>query len=143
MFDIQQVFLENGIKKTRQREELIKLLFDLPQPISAEDLFLQIKERYPDICLATIYRNLDLFVNKNIVRRLQLSGTKREYELIGKVHYDYLVCLGCKSTVRLTDCPLKLYTKKVVRETQYRIVEHCLSLYGYCPDCQIELPRKD
>lgn len=143
MFDVQQVFQKNGIKITRQREELIKLLQDLAQPMTAEDLFLLVKERYPEICLATIYRNLDLFVHKKLVRQLQLSGNKRKYELIGQEHYHYLICLGCQQTVRLKDCPIKLYAKQVIRETSYQIVEHSLSLYGYCPQCQAEVSRKE
>lgn len=128
----------NGVKLTDQRKELLEVLSELHHPVSAEELFLLLKEKNPGTCLATIYRNLDVLVNNDIVRQMRLAGNKREYELIGEEHYHYLVCLNCNKTVKLEDCPLHHYEETVVAKTDFVITEHRLSLYGYCPQCKPE-----
>lgn len=127
---------ENGIKLTDQRKELLELLLRVHAPLTAEDIFLQLKAINPAACLATVYRNLDVLVANEVVRQMRLSGNKREYEIIGDDHYHYLICVGCNRTVKLENCPLHHYEERVVAETDFIITEHRLSMYGYCPQCR-------
>ena len=134
--NVQQKLKEHGVKMTDQRKELLRILADAHRPMCAEEIFLLMKDSNPEVCLATIYRNLEMLVQKELVRQMQLSGKKREYELIGDEHHHYLVCLGCNKTVKLEGCPLHHYEEKVVADTDFTITEHHLSIYGYCPQCK-------
>lgn len=133
---LQAKLRDEGVKLTDQRTELLELLVEAHAPVTAEEIFLLMKAKNPAVCLATVYRNLDLLVSKEVVRQMQLSGNKREYELVGDEHYHYLVCLGCNKTVKLENCPLHHYEAKVCAETEFTIIEHRLSMYGYCPACK-------
>lgn len=137
-----QAHLRNyGVKLTDQRKELLAILLQVHAPMTAEDLFLKLKEVNPHTCLATVYRNLDVLEAHDVVRQMRLSGNKREYELIGEEHYHYLICLCCNKTVRLEHCPLHHYEQKVVAETDFTITEHRLSMYGYCPQCKTQAQK--
>lgn len=133
---VRQKLKEHGVKMTDQRKELLRILDEAHRPMTAEEIFLLMKETTPDICLATIYRNMDLLVSKEVVRQMQLSGKRREYELVGEAHHHYLICLGCNKAIKLEDCPLHHYEEKVVANTDFTITEHRLSMYGYCPQCK-------
>lgn len=133
---IHQKLKEQGVKMTEQRRELLRILEDAHRPMTAEEIFFQLKVTTPDVCLATVYRNMELLVSRGVVRQLQLSGKSRVYELIGDAHHHYLVCLSCNKTVKLEDCPLHQYEAKVVANTDFTITEHRLAMYGYCPQCK-------
>lgn len=132
---------ENGVKLTDQRKELLEVLLQAHAPITAEAVFLKLKESNPSTCLATVYRNLEVLVAIDVVRQMRLSGNKREYELIGDEHYHYLICLCCNKAVKLENCPLHHYEEKVIAETDFTITEHRLSMYGYCPQCKSQAQK--
>jgi Fur family ferric uptake transcriptional regulator len=43
--------------------------------------------------------------------------------------------------ITLRDCPLSDYEKELEKTTDYSIVGHDLSMYGYCPECKNKINR--
>ena len=61
-----EILLQNGLKVTKARKLIISILEKTEQPISAEDLY-EIFKKKEDSNLSTIYRNLKILKNKEIV----------------------------------------------------------------------------
>ncbi|NLG53927.1 MAG: transcriptional repressor, partial [Clostridiales bacterium] len=49
---------ESGLKKTRHRLAVIRLLKSLEAPVTAEDIYFKLKEKNSTISLSTVYRTL-------------------------------------------------------------------------------------
>ncbi|WP_411676123.1 Fur family transcriptional regulator [Caproicibacter sp.] len=125
-----------GLKNTRQRREIIGILEQSGRPVSAEGIFFGLREQGETVSLSTVYRVLELLVEKKAVRRLNTveeCGTL--FELNDK-HRHYLVCLGCHRMFPLDDCPLKSYEKELTDKTGFDVTGHSLEIYGYCRDCR-------
>lgn len=127
---------ESGLKKTRHRLAVIRLLKSLEAPVTAEDIYFKLKEKSSTISLSTVYRTLDCLVNNEIVTKLDFSiENKALFEFNRPGHRHYLVCMKC-SRVRTFDyCVLSEYEKELAAKTDYSIVGHKLDIYGYCPEC--------
>lgn len=133
-----------GLKSTPHRLAMLALLEHADQPMAAEQVYLDLRERDVAINLSTVYRALESLADKNLVRRLAITGDGRAlYEYNRSAHRHYLVCLECKKIKAIDSCPLGGYEKVLEDKTDYRIEGHRLDLYGYCPVCRAALREKN
>ena len=101
------------------------------------------KQADDTISLSTIYRILELFNKKNIVRRTTLlEDDKAVFELNHIEHRHHLICLGCKKIIDIEHCPLDSFEKDLEASTDFSIVDHKLELYGYCKECKKNITKK-
>jgi Fur family ferric uptake transcriptional regulator len=127
---------ENGLKTTPQRIAILDILVLEKQPLCAEDIYLKLKLIKAAVNLSTVYRTLEAMTEKNILSKLTIIGQDSTlYEYNAKGHRHYLICKGCKKITTVYDCPLGNYEKSLEQKTDYKIDEHKLFLYGYCPLC--------
>lgn len=126
-----------GLKNTKHRTAILAVLDASTTPVTAEQVFLTLKEEDVSINLSTVYRVLDTLVSKRLVTKQSIIGESRAlFEINRMVHKHYLVCVGCKKIQSIESCPLEAYEKSLEEETQYTIAGHKLDIYGYCPECQ-------
>ena len=126
----------HGLRSTKSRIAILEILGESKQPISAEEIYLKLKDNKDITNMSTVYRNLDTLEQKSIVTKLSLlNDDKMLYEYNSMGHRHYLVCSGCKKIVTVQDCPLISYEKTVEEETGFSIKGHKLYLYGYCKEC--------
>ena len=135
--DYKEYLKRSGLKNTKNRTAILYILEQKKQPISAEDVFLEMKQRDMSVHLSTVYRTLDALADKDMVIKLNITGDNRAlFEYNHMVHKHYLVCLGCKKIITIDRCPLENYEHLLEKETDYTIIGHKLDLYGYCPECK-------
>ena len=126
-----------GLKTTRHRLSILEALKHSSEPLSAEQVFLQIKKDDVSINLSTVYRALEILTEKGMVSSFNLSGSdKTLFELSGTGHRHFLVCLSCKKMLPVMHCPLGCYEDTVEKETGFSVTGHRLDIYGYCKECQ-------
>ncbi|MCL6634367.1 MAG: transcriptional repressor [Peptococcaceae bacterium] len=130
---------KNGYKITPQRQEILKAFLDgdrnLPQ--SAEDIHRRVLERYPNISLDTVYRNLNILHDLEIISRLHLRDGRSRYHLNTGSHHHHLVCLKCGSAEAIDFCPFEAgMQKRIAEEKDFDIREHSFEIFGYCNLCR-------
>ena len=73
---IKQQLQSQGYKLTPQREATVRVLLENEEDhLSAEDVFMLVKEKAPEIGLATVYRTLELLSELHVVERKSTSAT--------------------------------------------------------------------
>lgn len=128
---------QSGLKNTKSRKAIIDILIQSDQPITAEQIYLNLKEIKTEINLSTVYRTLETLDNKGLVTKLSIMDDDRMFFEYNKMeHRHYLVCTSCKKIVTIHGCPLTSYEEELEKETDFDIVGHKLYLYGYCSDCK-------
>jgi Fur family transcriptional regulator, ferric uptake regulator len=131
-----------SIRCTNQRTEILKVLIDSKLPLTASDIHSRLKYNNSKLRLSTVYRNLNCFVNENIVRKLNFKFNQSMFELLDGEHHQHLICIMCGEIIPI-ECPLKGYEEKLSSRTNYLITEHNLEMYGICPDCQKKLNKRN
>lgn len=125
----------DGLKKTKQREEVLYILKKADRPISALDIHLSLTSGGSKVWLSTVYRILETFEQLNIVvKAAVLDNETTLYELNSHEHKHYAVCLSCHNVSPICDCPLESLSDKIEVEN-FQVTGHKLEIYGYCKDC--------
>jgi Fur family ferric uptake transcriptional regulator len=128
-----------GLKSTKHRNSILAVMENSGQPITAEQVFLKLKEKNVSINLSSVYRILDALVVKGLVIKSSITGdSKAFFELNRLEHKHFLICSGCKKRVALAGCPLEAYEKSIQDKMGFDITGHRLEIYGYCRDCKPE-----
>ena len=99
MLDRFEEFLSSrGLRLTRQRELIIKAFLAQQEHVSAEDLYLKVKEQAPEIGYTTVYRTLKLLAEANLAHARNFRDGFSRYEPAHQVeHHDHLICRKCGS----------------------------------------------
>ena len=83
---------KNGIRPTKQRMILAKLLFEKgDRHISAEELFEEVRKEDRKISLATIYNTLKQFKKIGLLKELVIDQNKSIYCTNHDAHYHLLI----------------------------------------------------
>lgn len=128
----------DGVKKTKPRQLILAILEQSDRPLTVMDIHSQIRREDESVWLSTIYRTLDVFIEKQIVvKTVLMDDGLALYELNCKGHRHYAVCIRCHKMVPLETCPMEAFIPKL-QENHFRVTGHKLEMYGYCAKCHSE-----
>lgn len=127
-------------KLTPQREATLRVLMDREDDhLSAEEIFLLVKEIAPDIGLATVYRTLELLSELKIVDKINFGDGVTRYDLRkeGAKHFHHhLICVECGSVEEVADDLLGEVEKIIEKDWGFKVKDHRLTFHGICKQCQ-------
>jgi Fur family peroxide stress response transcriptional regulator len=69
----------NGLRMTRQRREVYKSLMENRVHPTAQDVFMEVKDKLPQISLATVYNCLEALVQHGIIRQVHFDRESCRY----------------------------------------------------------------
>ncbi|MHB8421231.1 MAG: Fur family transcriptional regulator [Leptospirales bacterium] len=129
-------FRDAGIQITPQRLMIAGTLFRSEKHISAEELYFLVREKYPRIGLATIYRTLHLLTEKGLVEEHRFNDEFSRYEVKSNIHHDHLICIECGTVVEFGQPVIEHLQDLAAQEKNFTVVSHRLEIYGVCKRCQ-------
>ncbi len=133
----QKLFVSQGIKSTKQRNMVYDILEEFETPISVEQIHMKVAEIDSTVNMSTVYRVLEVFVNKGLVVKTNIIGTSSAGFVLNRAeHKHQLICLKCNKVVPINNCPLKKLEDLMKEETDFEIMGHKLEVFGYCPQCK-------
>jgi Fur family ferric uptake transcriptional regulator len=137
--EIKEQLARREYRLTPQREAIVRLFLDWPgEHLSADDVFTRMRDRHPDIGLATVYRTLELLAELGILQKLDFGSVRSQYELSppGEGHFHHhLICLRCGKIQEFEPDGLEELEEEA-RETGFKVIDHSLRFYGYCLECR-------
>lgn len=144
-----ELLKENGLKVTTQRIAILEVLDNRPDKhLTAEEIYDCVKEEYPEIGLATVYRTIQLLSELHLIDKLNLDDGYVRYE-IGKIgkercehHHHHLICLSCGNVYSFEDDLLETLEQRINESKGFRVVDHEVKLFGYCTKCQHDLEKR-
>ena len=128
-------FSSLGIKTTPARLMVLELLIQKGIPADVETILSYLHKKDLHVNPVTIYRILDLFVEKGIAHRFEFNEGKFRYEIAKKDHH-HLVCQECGAIEDISDCGVEDLEKKIARKKQFIVKRHALEFFGLCQNCQ-------
>ncbi|WP_025721062.1 ferric iron uptake transcriptional regulator [Paenibacillus sp. 1-18] len=137
---IKQQLQSQGYKLTPQREATVRVLLENEDDhLSAEDVFMLVKEKAPEIGLATVYRTLELLSELHVVEKINFGDGVARYDLRGdttKHHHHHLICVQCGSVDEILEDWLGPLEERLEREYNFTVVDHRLDFHGICYRCK-------
>lgn len=131
---------QKGYKLTTQRRAIVDVMFENQgMHLSPEEIYDRVKDKYPEIGLATVYRTLQLLEDMNIVYKLNFNDGCSRYELNSNTndhHHHHLICINCGEVIEVKIDLLENLEQEIEDECNFKIVDHSVKFFGYCDKCR-------
>ncbi|QGG48260.1 Fur family transcriptional regulator [Heliorestis convoluta] len=129
-------------KLTPQRQIILRaLLANDEEHLSAEDVYGIVKQKHPEIGLATVYRTLELLAELDVLLKMDFGDGRLRYEfadLDGTHHHHHLICNNCGKVQEFEDDLLEGLEQTIQKNSNFKILDHQLKFFGLCAECQKE-----
>lgn len=124
---------------TANREALLEVLArSTTGPLTIPE----IRTVRPDLAVSSVYRNLVVLEQADVVHRVVASGDFAYYELVEELteHHHHVVCSNCGSVEDVPASPtieesVREAARQIARRTGFKTERHRLDLFGLCPRC--------
>ena len=128
----------NTLKFTKQRELILKFLYENEGHFTPEDIYMLIKKSYPDvnIGIATVYRTLTLLENEGIASSISFGAQGKKYEFGMRKHHDHLICTGCGEIIEFYDETIEERQEEIAKKFNFKMQDHTMKIIGLCEKCQ-------
>jgi Fur family transcriptional regulator, ferric uptake regulator len=122
-------------RRPRSHTQILDLLKTLDRPISAQDLYIELRNHDRAMGLATVYRALDALKKAGLLQvRIIPTGECLYSNILEDRHH--LTCLECGASVAIDECPVHHLEKELQTHYQFKINYHTLEFFGLCQQCQ-------
>jgi Fur family ferric uptake transcriptional regulator len=127
-----------GHRRARARDALIDLLATESCALGALEIEDRLRKGERRVARASIYRILELLVDRGLVTRLELGEGQARYELIDPAgdHHHHLLCDYCGGVTPFDDRDLERAIDRLSRRLDFRTEDHEVVLHGACSTCQ-------
>jgi len=131
---------ENTLKYTKQRELILKFLYENDEHYTPEDIYMLLKKEHPDINIgiATVYRTLTLLEDSGIVTSISFGAQGKKYELGLKTHHEHMICTKCGDITEFYDEIIENQQEVVAKQYNFKMTAHTMKIIGLCEKCQKE-----
>lgn len=129
---IESLFKEKNLKLTNQRKTIIKVINELSNNANVKNI---VNKCSNDMDISTIYRILDLLLEKNILEK-RINYDDSIYYGVKEEHGHYFTCIKCNKKEKLINCPLEEIENKYEIEMGYKILSHTVLMTGICKKCK-------
>ena len=138
--EIIKIIQQSPYKLTPQREKIVEILVENDeQHLSAEELYFILKEKTPDIGIATVYRTLDIFYELKILEKIYFSNGVYKYHLrqyVDDLLHHHLIWTNCKNIEKVSNPIFNKLIEYMRKEYSFEVQDNSLSFYGTCAKCK-------
>jgi Fur family peroxide stress response transcriptional regulator len=125
---------KSGLKITPQRIAVYEILLSSPNHPTVEEIYEEVKKRYPFVSLATVYRTVETLEQMGLAKKVCYWGSSARYDANTEEHH-HLICVKCGAIRdiyidREIDIPKEL--------EGFKTEGYSVNIYGLCPKCKEE-----
>lgn len=135
-----ELLKNNGLKFTKQREVVLKTLYEKNDHFTPEDLYIYLKASYPElnIGIATVYRTLNLLEESHMATSISFGVAGKKFELANKPHHDHMICKRCGLIIEFQNDKIEQLQLEIAKANRFHITSHLMQLRGLCEECAKE-----
>ncbi|MCK4665273.1 transcriptional repressor [Candidatus Dependentiae bacterium] len=127
--ELSRILRERNCKVTVPRIKILKyLLMNRVHP-TAELIYREVKKELPKVSYATIYNNLNYFIENNLLKRIRLH---KDYDIfdVGTHMHSHFICKKCN---KVYDIPYEIHQPKKIKG--HLITDMSVNFSGICKTC--------
>ena len=117
----------------RYGDRILEMINSSTEHMTAEQVFLTLKQTHPSVVLATVYNNLNSLYQQGKIRKISVEGQPDRYDK--NTRHDHLVCRRCG---KLSDIYLSDFTAELEQQAGFAIEGYDLKIQYLCPQCRTE-----
>jgi Fur family ferric uptake transcriptional regulator len=131
-----QELKEKGYRMTPQRMMVVEALHDTDKHVSAEEIYAQVKAKYPYANISTVYRTLELLKELGLVNEIALGDGRVRFHPAEKGRHHHLVCQKCHRIIDLPESVLAPLENVLSEKHKFKADLKHTAVFGLCSECQ-------
>ena len=136
-----QVWVKNmGLKTSKQREEVVSVLYKSGTHLSPEEITNAIKTTEGAASISSVYRILSALEKDGFITSIDVDKGGKRYEIAAKEHHDHIICLKCGDIIEFVDIDIERLQVDVANSFGARLLSHDMKLFVICSACQTSNP---
>lgn len=133
--ELAKILRDNGCKVTPQRLAVYDMLSHTTEHPTAEMIYQKVKEQYPTMSFATVYKSVEIFSKLGVIQVLNTGEDSFRYDAKTSEHL-HIKCTKCGRVNDVSHLDARAVESLVENETGFKVNGHHFYFYGICPDCQ-------
>lgn len=127
-------------RNTRQKKHIISILKNSNKPLSINEIYDRVIYELPKIAKSTIYRNIDILLEQNLIEKYFFNDNEIFYLYKDKdsQHTHFIICDDCKKIYNLPSCPIREIEASISSEG-FIIKDHQIQITGICRNCSLKM----
>ncbi len=131
---------EKGYKLTPQRRATLNTIIENKgKHLSTEEIYDRVKNKCPEIGLATVYRTLQLLDELGVISKINFDDGCARYEL--NTHeedhqHHHLICLKCGKVIEVEMDLMETLEEEIEKNYDFEISDHRVKFFGHCSKCK-------
>lgn len=117
------------MRNTKQKELVLNIINRSYTHPTAQEIYQIARGNLPNISLGTVYRNLNLLVDSNSIKRIKMPDNIDRYDHIINNHAHFL-CLRCNNVIDLDKID-----DKIDMIDNNKVLDYEISFKGICYEC--------
>lgn len=125
--------LEKRARNTKQLEVIWEAIKDDTSHPTADQVYARVRERFPNVSLGTVYRNLQKLVADEKLQVLMLGRSQHFDPLVTR--HQHFICEKCGRVFDvLVDTRDEIKPAKLPH-AGFKVTSHQIAFYGACKQC--------
>ncbi len=126
---------QNNIRMTSQRIAILEFLATDGNHPTANEIYQALKDKNPNMSIATVYNNLLFFKKAGILKEIPFGEGSNRYDLTDTKHY-HAVCENCGKVVDFDYQELEKINTIVENQINFKVLDHNFKVTGLCENCK-------
>lgn len=122
------------LKRSKQRECIKEFLASRTDHPTADTIYMNIREQFPNISLGTVYRNLALLSDLGEINKISTDGGADRFDGNTTPHHHF-VCTKCHRVMDLDMENIDSIMEKAQAACTGEVRSYIAHFYGICGNC--------
>lgn len=121
---------------SKKREAIYSCLRSTDTHPTADWIYHQLRPSFPDLSLATVYRNLTQLKDAGVIRSVGVVAGQERFD--ADIHpHTHFICTNCDAVLDLMDVHLPVeLVSQAEKDSGCSITDTSLRFTGLCPRCR-------
>lgn len=124
-----------NLKHSKQRDSIMEFLATRNDHPTADTVYMNVREIFPNISLGTVYRNLTLLADIGEIARIRVGDGVDHFDADTSPH-NHFICKDCGSVMDLKMESIDSITEIAARNFDGLIEGHVTYFHGICGNCR-------
>lgn len=123
------------MKYSAQRELIKQKVIGNKEHLTADEVYLMVKQEMPNISLATVYRNLNILVEAGLISKIAFPNSSDRFDGSTVEHF-HMVCVNCGTILDIEDGILSELDERIEALLEFRVITKHFVAKGICKACR-------
>jgi len=122
------------IRSSKKRDAMLELMRTTSCHPSADWIYRHLRQRFPDLSLGTVYRNLSQLTEEGLIKSVGVVDGQERFDARMEPHAHF-VCRQCGAVLDLPNCVHEEDLTPLGKRYGFTPSSYELHIYGVCQNC--------